>query len=412
MQADKEDGEYISNRYEGVRIGTDIYITTGKSENVVRSIDEPNHCSLTVNGMFYADRNGDPFSLILSTANLQDKYDLINFLRDNVISEAGSVGDWIDLAHLPTILGQDLSERLMKFKAYGKAGMKVYDSSQEGDMINTAFNGFDDTLKLNTIQAFDLAIQRIEEQVSTITGVFREKLGGVEQRDAVSNVQVGVRQSSFITKQYYQIMDLMTREILIDILNICKIVYKKGISGTLVLGENLTKIFTALPEHYSFTDFDVHIGDSSEIKIEQETIKQLSSDFSKGGMVDPEIILEMIGSKGLTKMKSDVLKAITKKKDENNQLGQLDQQVKQLDQQLKEVSGEAQKLQKEVQRISAEKMQLEKERLAFEKELEWYKARSENRFKEKTIEANNKRVELEGLQLLDQNRQNDEIRDN
>lgn len=341
----------------------------------------------------------------------QTKYDLINFLRDNVISEAGSVGDWVDLAHLPKILGQDLAERLMKFKAYGKAGIKVYDSSQEGDMINTAFNGFDDTLKLNTIQAFDLAIQRLEEQVSTITGVFREKLGGVEQRDAVTNVQVGIRNSSLITKQYYQVMDLMTREILIDILNICKIVYKKGISGTLILGENLNKIFTALPEHYSLTDFDVHIVDSSEIQKELETIKQLSTEFAKGGIVDPEVILEMITANGLTKMKSDVIKALNKKKAENNQLGQLDQQVQQLDAQLKEVSGEAQKLQKEVQKLNAEKLQLEKERLAFERELEWYIARSDNRFKEKTLEANVKRVELEGLQLLDENSRNDEIKD-
>lgn len=59
----------------------------------------------------------------------------------------------------------------MKFKAYGKTGIKLIDSSQEGQMINTNFNGFDDTLKFNTIQAFDLAIQRIEETCSMITGI-------------------------------------------------------------------------------------------------------------------------------------------------------------------------------------------------------------------------------------------------
>lgn len=34
LQTDKENGEYISNRYEGVRIGTSIYIPIGKVENV------------------------------------------------------------------------------------------------------------------------------------------------------------------------------------------------------------------------------------------------------------------------------------------------------------------------------------------------------------------------------------------
>jgi hypothetical protein len=50
-------------------------------------------CTLTVNGMFYSDRNGDPYSLVLKTANLQDKFDVLNFYRDNLIAESGTVGD-------------------------------------------------------------------------------------------------------------------------------------------------------------------------------------------------------------------------------------------------------------------------------------------------------------------------------
>jgi len=411
LQADKENGEYISNRYEGIRIGTSIYIPKGKVENVIRSIEEPRECDLSINGIFYADRNGDPLSLILATANLQDKFDVLNFYRDNVIAESGSVGDWIDIAYLPKILGSDLTERLMKWKAYKKQGLAIIDSSQEGlPPMNTTFGGYDDTIKLATVQAIDLAIQRIEETTSTITGVFKEKLGGIEQRDAVSNVQVGVRQSSYITKQYYQIMDLMTREILIDILNISKIVYKNGISGNLVLGENLSKIFTALPEHYSFTDFDIHIIDNSNFKIDQETIKQLSTEFTKAGIVDPDIILEMVGEKSLTKTKADVLTALSKRRQETNQLGQLDQQVKQLDGQLKQVSGEAKKLQQEVEKLNAEKLKLEQDRLQFEKELGWYKERSLNSFNESKLEFEKQRVQLEGAQLLDENTRNDEIR--
>lgn len=72
LKTEKEGKEYIVNRYEGVRIGGQIYIPLGKSEEVFRSITEPNECSLSINGIFYADRNGDPISLMLATANLQD----------------------------------------------------------------------------------------------------------------------------------------------------------------------------------------------------------------------------------------------------------------------------------------------------------------------------------------------------
>lgn len=411
LKTEKENGEYITNRYAGVRIGTNIYIPIGKVEDVPRSMDNPKDCSLSVNGIFYSDRNGDPFSIILATANLQDKFDVLNFYRDNIIAESGTVGDWVDIAYLPKILGSELTERLMKWKAYKKQGMALIDSSQEGlPPMNTTFGGFDDTIKLQTIQAIDLAIQRVEETTSTITGVFREKLGGIEQRDAVTNVQIGVRQSSYITKQYYQVMDLITREILLDILNICKVVFKNGLSGTLILGERLNKVFTALPEHYTVTDYDIHITDSDVIIKEQEIIKSLTTEFIKGGMVDPEVILEAITATGLTKMKADVSTALSKKRQENDQLNKAGQQLKQLDEQLREVSKENQKLQAEITRLNQEKLKLEQDRLQYEKDLGWYKAKSDDKYNISKLELEKKRVELEGAQLLDENENNNEIR--
>ena len=414
LRTDKENGEYICNRYCGTRIGTNIYIPTGKDKNIIRSIDDKKACTLLVNGIFYSDRNGDPYSLVLRTANLQDKSDILYFYRDNIIAESGTTGDWIDIAHLPTFLGPTEVERLIKFKAYKKQGLALFDSSQEGmdrAQMNTTFGGYDDTIKLQAIQAIDLAIERNEEQCSMITGVFKEKLGGIEQKDAVTNVQVGVRQSSYITKQYYQVMDLMTREILLDILNLTKIVYKKGISGTLILGDRLNKVFTALPKYYTVTDFDLHITDSSEIIKEQETIKQLGMELTKGNLVDPETLIEIITSKGLTRMKEDVKISLDKKKKENDQLGKLKQETEELNKQLKETTQEAQKLQQQVQKLNETKQQLEKDKLEFEKQIEWFKAKDQSSYNEEKLEWEKKRVQLEGLQLLDANHKNDKVKE-
>jgi hypothetical protein len=51
---------------------------------------------------------------------------------------------------------------------------------------------------------------------------------------------MSMQQSYIITKQYYQTMDILVREMIIDCLNIAKKVYKNGISGTLILGKNYT----------------------------------------------------------------------------------------------------------------------------------------------------------------------------
>lgn len=65
-----EDGKM--NRHEGVRIGEEVYITRGVSENIIRSRSNPKECTLSVNGLFFSDRNGNPFSLVLNTMDLQD----------------------------------------------------------------------------------------------------------------------------------------------------------------------------------------------------------------------------------------------------------------------------------------------------------------------------------------------------
>jgi hypothetical protein len=70
LEVNKKTG-YLT-RHEGVKIGNDIYITRGESKYVVRSSDYPSKCTLSVNGTFFLDKNGQPFSLILATSDLQD----------------------------------------------------------------------------------------------------------------------------------------------------------------------------------------------------------------------------------------------------------------------------------------------------------------------------------------------------
>ena len=65
-----EDG--VMQRHEGVRIGEAIYITRGEIEDVPRSVSNPKECTLSLNGMFLCDKNGQPFSMVLATADLQD----------------------------------------------------------------------------------------------------------------------------------------------------------------------------------------------------------------------------------------------------------------------------------------------------------------------------------------------------
>lgn len=408
---EEEKGDIKENLYRTIRIGQDLVIPLGIVDDVVRSIDAPNECQLTINGLQYTNRTGKPYSLMLATADLQDKYDILNFYKESLIAQSGTTGDWIDIHHLPAFLGDSPEERLIKWQAYKKTGIALIDTSQDGIPMNTTFSGYDDTVKLNAIQAINLAIEDIEETARQLTGVFRERLGGIQARDAVQNVEAGMQASFVITKQYYHNMDLIEKEMLIDCLNLARKVFKEGIRGSLILGNNRRQIFNALPEHFTVTDFDIHIADSYEAVQDKELIKQITLELTKSGQVNPELIVGISTSKSLSEMQTVVTRQVERKKKENDQIAQLTQQLQQVQQEAEQIQKEYQKAQQQIQKFDQAKMQLEKEKLAQEFKIEMAKIKSTEALADKKFQYEKKRVELEAIQLYDMNPKNDEIKD-
>lgn len=411
------DKHYVMQRYKTIRIGQDIHILIGKDDSVVRSVDNPNYCSLSINGIYNANRSNQPYSLVLACVNLQDKYDLLNFYRDNLIASSGTVGDIIDVSMLPKFLGANLTDKIQKALAWKKQGVFLIDSSQEGRLgngqtaPNTIYNGYDDTVKVQAIQAIQLAMDSVEQTCSSITGVFKERLNGIQQRDAVTNVQTSVNNSFIISKHWYQQMDTVTEEILLDALNEAKIVFKNGITGTLILGDKQVRIFTALPEHFTMSDYDVHITSSSDMTRDTEQLKALVPELIKAGQLDAEAIIDLATTKSTTDIKIKMHKAIQKQKKENNQLQQLGQQLQQAQQQIQQMQQELEKSQQQVQQLNQQKMQLEQAKLQQSSQIDMYKAETDRTYKEAVVANDKRKTDVEIMQLSDGNPYNDELKE-
>lgn len=408
------DDNFVMQRYNTIRIGDEFYILRGKDENVIRSQSNPNYCGLTVNGVVFLNRSKEPYSLILKCASMQDRYDLLIYYRDVLIANSGIKGSIIDISMIPKFLGVQFPERVQKWIAYKKQGLELIDTTMdgraEGQPINTIFNGYDDSISAAAVQAFEVAIQSVENTVSSITGVFRERLNGIQQRDAVSNIQQGVNNSFIITKPYYQQMDLITCEILTDCLNLAKVVFKNGLEGTLILGEHQQQIFTALPKYFTFTDYDVHITASTEIMQDLQTIKSMLPDLIKSGLVSADIIFEAITAKSLTQLKATVKKALAKQKQENNQLQQLSQQLEQIQQQNQDLQKQLQQAQQQVKTLNEQKMQLDQQKIQLQYQVDWFKVQADKAYRDRQLDIEEERTKIELYQLRDGNPYNDKIK--
>ena len=293
--------------------------------------------------------------------------------------------------------------------------MALINSQAEGGerMTNTTFNGYDDTVKVQSIQAIQIAIDAIEQQASAITGVLPERLAQYEQRDAVTNVQLGVRMSGLLTKQYFEVMDIIYKEVNYDLLNLAKLVFPKGITGTLILGNKYSKIFNALPKHYTVTDFDIHIDDSSRSFKDMETAKSLNLELVKAGLSDPLMAFDVATATGLSELKQHVKISTEKKKKENDQIGQLQQQLNQATQNLEAANKQNEELQKQIAKLnsqlntnSSDKLKLEAERVAIEKE----KVRNDKSYNDKLAEIKHLQLQIQKDEITDSNPYNNRVK--
>jgi len=413
---DMEDGVigkgYRVDPYEGVRIGGNIYLNMGKSEHTIRSVERPYEATVSTNGISYSSGRGAAYSLVLATANIQDKYDMLHFYRDTLIANSGVQGDFIDVSQLPTFLGTEPAERLMKWIGYKKGGVALVDTSQEGRSANhnTIYGGFDDTVKGDAIQAIQLVIQATEETCSAITGVWRERIGGIEQRDAVSNVETGIKQSAIITKKYFLLMDRITNELLTDSLNMCKISYRKGIMGTIILGDKSSKIFTVDPKNFSFTDYNIHIADSGDIVRDMQKIEAILMELIKSGQTDVEIIFDAITTESITEMQTSIKDSIKKKREENNVAEKLQQQLEEAQNQMKQIQAEMQKTTNELQALQKRNIDLEEKKLQIDYTLRKQANDNTRTFNDSKLEMDERKLELEKLQMFDNNPYNNEVK--
>lgn len=205
-------------------------------------------------------------------------------------------------------------------------------------------------------------------------------------------------------------MDLIVNEMLLDCLNLAKVVFKNGLTGTIILGDKYQRVFTALPEYFTLTDHDIRIITSSDVVKDLEQVRNIVPEFVKSGGLPPDIIIEAITSKSLPDLKYKIKKAMQIQKEENNQMQQLNQQNQQLQQQLQQMQKQLQEAQKKIESLNQTKLQLEQKQLEQNYKIEMYKANTDRTYKEATIEEQKRRTEVEFAQLTDGNPYNDKIR--
>lgn len=377
---------YKLDRYECIRVDYDIYLNCGKSKHVTRSEGQPWLTTLSYNGVSYNDRNGHAYSLAFSLKDLQDLYDINMFHRDNLIANSGVNGSRINLAGIPKVLGQDFMERLLKFVALRKQGIELIDPTEPGAALFQHYGDFTSGLDGNAIQSINLVLESIEKQADIVSGVNRYMYQAAEQRDAVSNVKVGIKQTSLIMKDMFELLYTSRCNMLSDLINNAKTCYKKGKRGSYIVGHR-THLFEIMPENFCFTDYNIHVIKNDKDNEKINNVKSIVPELIKRNTISDDTVIKISMSDSSTEIIDIIEKSMAEKKAENDAIKQLQDQLNQAGQQLKELQAQGAKYEQELQALKALDLQLKEKEIAIKAK----QAEGAIKFQNETLEANKER---------------------
>lgn len=359
---------FIQDLWQGVRIGDDIYTDIGKVQYPMRDMSSPSKVNLTFNGLTYNGRIKQ-FSLVETTNDLQDLYDVMHYHKENLIAMSGSRGTFMELSQLPDFgkpeaEGEDqFTYNLKMFMYYKKLGVAFIDRAQEGaDTTFNQFSQYDDTVGPGLAVVLQM-IQHIEETAGRLVGVNRQRLGAITQREGKGTTEHAISQSNLVTETIFNEHDEVVRQALEDILNACKVAWKDGYTGAYISDQYLQTIFT-LDKEFRLSDFGIYITNRVSDARSIEEIKAFSYQLVQQGMMEFEDVLPLFRKSNLKDVESTITANLERRKRE---IAESENKIRQLEQQLAiaREQSEIQKLGAEVQKLQSE-VELNKAKAAIE----------------------------------------------
>lgn len=289
---------WITEAWEGFRIGNDIYVEAEPKPNQRRRMDNPYHCKLGYVGLIYNGTNSVSVSLMDRLKPYQYLYNVIAYrLELAFASDQGKIF-LMDLAQIPRSEGMDIDRWMYYLKAMKIGFINSFEEGGKGHHQGklASFNQFQsiDLSLANTIQQYIETLDYIRAQVAFISGVTPQRLGAIKSNELVGNVEKSVQQSAMITEYLFDSHSEVKRRVYTALVEAAKIAYRDGHITQYVLDDMGIEMLKLEEFELENSEFNVYISNSSKDFEVLNSLKQLAQIALQSDKADLSTIIDTI----------------------------------------------------------------------------------------------------------------------
>lgn len=336
---------WIIEVWEGYRVGEDLYIGIQPLEYQHISADNLNSQKLPYTGVVYNNTNSSPRSLVSMMKPLQYMYIVLWYRLELAMARDKGKVPVIDVTQIPKSMGIDVNKWMHYLGALGVAFINPYEEGwdipgREGGKPSQ-FNQFTslDLTMASTIDQYINLMNKIEDMVSEISGVSKQREGSIASNELVGNVERSVVQSAHITEPWFWVHNQVKREALTMLLDTSKVAWKGNKRCLHYILDDATRAFISLSDDFFYEDMDIFVDDTTKNQQQVEALKQLMQPAMQNGasLLD---IAEIITMDNISMIKGRLEEIEQKRMEQQQQMEQAqaerEQQMAQMQNEIKE----------------------------------------------------------------------------
>lgn len=289
---------WISEAWEGIKIGQDMYIDVKPKINQRRRMDNPYPCKLGYVGLIYNATNSVSVSLIDRLKPYQYLYNIISYrLELAFASDMGKIF-LMDLAQIPRSEGMDIERWMYYLRAMKIGFVNSFEEGKKGVATGklSNFNQFQsiDMSLANVIQQYIQTLDYIKSQIAFISGVSPQRLGAISSNELVGNVERSVQQSALITEYLFDSHNEVKRRVYTALIEAGKVAYRNGLITQYVLDDMSMELLKLSEFELENSEFNVYVSNSTKDNEVKSELKELARLALQSDKADLSTIIDTI----------------------------------------------------------------------------------------------------------------------
>ena len=347
--------EWVNEVWEGTRIDGRFYIDINPIANQRTSLDNPSKCKLPINGRKYSDINSDNISIVSLGIPYQLNYNIFKYRMELAIARSKDIIAQFDINMIPKKWDMD------KFMYFVEGtGIAWVDYNKEGIMLSPQHQSVLD-MSIKTIDQYLALLESIQLEWEKISGVNRQRQGGIGPYEGKAASQQAIVQSSHITEDLFRKFSRFEQRELQGLLDYSKEAWVNGKKGMYVMPDTTVQMFDISSMEMMEAEFGIFVSDSGRDQDKLEQARAIGQSMVQNG-VPASAVLDMFDSENFIGLKDKIRKA----EKAQEELQQAQQQAQQ-EQQQQQMQMEAQKMQmEELSKDKDRQVEIEKALIAAE----------------------------------------------